>query len=206
MATSIEASEIPAQAPIPQPIFTTAHLIVRPYHHRDAPSMSLNGNSPAVAKYMNLTFPHPYTLESAHGWIAMNVPLPHQTQFGIFEASSPDICIGSIGLNIGTDVSSHTGEVGFWIGQKHWGKGYMTETLRAFTKWSFESWEGKDGQRLRKLWAKVVEGNDGSMRCFLKCGYAREGVFVGHRERDGEVSDLHMFGLTKVAWEAGIRE
>jgi ribosomal-protein-alanine N-acetyltransferase len=199
MDVPVEASSTP---PIPESILTTTRLIVRPYHAQDAPYMNLNANNAVIAKYMPLTFPHPYTIESAHSWIAMNTPLPHQTNFGIFEASSSEVLIGSIGLKLGSDVSSHTAEVGFWIGEKYWGKGYMTEALGAFTKWSFESWEGKDGQKLRRLWAKVFTGNDGSMRCFEKCGYAKEGVLIGHCEKHGEVMDLHLFGLTKVAWEA----
>ncbi|KAF2827258.1 acyl-CoA N-acyltransferase [Ophiobolus disseminans] len=202
MEAQIKASNISEDAPLPTPIVTTSRLVIRALHPNDAASAALNANSPAVAKYMSNAFPHPYTLESAETWIAMNLQLPYQTNFGICKASSPDIQIGGIGLTLGADVSSHTAEVGFWVGENYWGKGYTTEALEGFTKWSFESWEGKDGQRLRRLWARVFSGNNASMRCFEKCGYAKEGVFKGHAEKNGEVMDVHLFGLTKADWEA----
>jgi len=200
--TQIEASNTPQDAPLPTPILITSRILIRTLHPKDAASTALNANSPVVAKYMSNQFPHPYTLQSAETWIAMNTPLPIQTNFGICEASDPSNVIGGIGLTIGVDVSSHTAEVGFWVGEKYWGKGYATEVLEAFTQWSFESWEGKDGQRLRRLWGKVFSGNNGSMRCFEKCGYAKEGVLKGHAEKRGEVLDMHLFGLTKADWEA----
>jgi ribosomal-protein-alanine N-acetyltransferase len=190
-------------APIPEPIFTTARLIIRPYHPQDAPSMTRSGNNPAVAKYMTNSFPNPYDLNAAISWISLNIDQTHVAHFGIFEASAPDVVIGGIGLNkLSTDVHAHTAEVGYWLAESHWGKGIMTEAVAGFTKWSFESFEGKDGQRMRKLYGGVYSGNVGSMRCFLKNGYAPEGVMKGHVEKNGETLDLHWFGLTKKDWEA----
>ncbi|KAH7393912.1 acyl-CoA N-acyltransferase [Phaeosphaeria sp. MPI-PUGE-AT-0046c] len=189
-------------APIPKPILSTARLIIRPYHLQDAASMSLNGNSAAVAKYMHLTFPHPYTIEAGEVWVRMNIASPKPSHFAICEASSPDTAIGSIGLKLGNDTASHTAELGFWIGEKYWGKGYMTEAIAPFTEWAFETFEGKDGQRLRRLFSEVWSGNGASMRCFEKCGYAPEGIMKGHAEKNGEVMDVHLFGLTKADWEA----
>jgi ribosomal-protein-alanine N-acetyltransferase len=189
-------------SPIPQPIFTTSRLIIRHMHPQDAPSSFLNINSKAVAKYMSLAFPDPPTLESTNSWIALNVARPIQTDFVICEKSSPGDVIGGMGLKLGADVMSHTAEMGFWVGEKHWGKGYVTEALAGLTKYCFESWEGQNGQRLTRLWGFVFDGNVGSMRCFEKCGYAKEGVMKGHAEKRGVVYDTHLYGITKADWEA----
>jgi RimJ/RimL family protein N-acetyltransferase len=171
-------------------------------HPKDASSMSLNANSPAVAKYMSLAFPTPYTRASADTWIAQNIGPQRPSHFCICERSSSDAIIGGIGFKPGADVESHTAEVGFWIGEKYWGKGYTTEALEAFTRWTFEEWEGKDSQRLERLWGGVCGGNVASMRCFEKCGYAHEGVMKGHVKKHGETMDMHVFGLTKEDWRA----
>ncbi|OAL54922.1 acyl-CoA N-acyltransferase [Pyrenochaeta sp. DS3sAY3a] len=186
-------------SPLPQPIITTSRLIVRPLHLQDAQSMSTAGNDPLVSKYMTLTFPNPYDLKAANTWINMNLTAPIN-HFGICERSFPDIIIGGIGLKPGADVYAHTAEVGFWIGREYWGKGYTTEVLEAFTRWSFEKWT-KDGQRLRRLWGGVVSGNSGSMRVFQKTGYSVEGVMKAHCEKNGEVMDYHLFGMPKGDWE-----
>jgi ribosomal-protein-alanine N-acetyltransferase len=209
MEAQIEASDAPADAPvdvpIPSPIVTTTRLMIRPMHPQDAPSMAQNANDPLITKYMRLTFPDPYTLESADGWINMNLALPYQEAFAVCERSSPEVVIGGIGLKPGADVSAHTAEVGFWIGQSYWGRGYTTEVLEAFTKWSFQSYE-KEGQRIRRLWGCVFSGNVASMRCFEKCGYAKEGVMKDHCEKHRQVYDQHLFGLTKSGWEKRMSE
>lgn len=202
---SIKSSFTDAQinAPIPAPIFTTARLGVRTYHPQDAPSMTRAGNNPAILKYMTNSFPNPYDLNAANGWISMNIDETHPAHFGIFERSAPDVLIGSIGLNkLSTDIHAHTAEIGYWLAESHWNKGYMSEVVGGFTKWAFESFEGKDGQRMRKLYGGVYSWNPGSMRCFLKNGYAPEGVMKGQVEKNGQTLDLHWFGLTKKDWEA----
>jgi ribosomal-protein-alanine N-acetyltransferase len=202
MEAQIAISNVSEDAPIPQPILTTDRLIVRPLHPKNAADMAFHGDSPAITKYMYLSFPSPYTLDDANHWIELNMGQQHQTNFGIAEASSPDILIGGIGLKLGSDVSSHTAEVGFWVGEKYWGKGYTTEVLKGFTKWSFESFEGKDQRKLTRLVGRVFSGNTASMRCLEKCGYVHEGVLKAHVQKNGEIRDMHLFGLLKSDWEA----
>lgn len=125
------------------------------------------------------------------------------TDLVICEASAPAVVIGGIGLKPGADFMSHAAEVGYWIGEKYWGKGYVTEVLTGFTEYCFESWEGKDGQKLTRLWAGVFGGNGASMRCLEKSGFLKEGVMKGHAKKHGVVYDIHMFGLTKADWEVG---
>lgn len=205
MQAQMEASSPSKTATNPAPILTTRRLIVRPMCLEDAPSAALNANNPLIAKYMSLGFPSPYTLVKAEEWINMNMALPYQEAFVICEHSSPAVVIGGVGVKVGTDVNAHTGEVGYWMGQDYWGRGYTTEMLEGLTKWVFENWE-KDGERLRRLWGGVFSGNVASMRCFEKCGYAREGVMKGHCEKNGEVMDMHIFGMTKRDWEKRMSE
>ncbi|KAJ4990776.1 gcn5-related n-acetyltransferase [Stagonosporopsis vannaccii] len=195
-------------SPLPAPIFTTARLVVRPLHPQDAPSMSHNANNLAVTKYMSLAFPSPYTLDSATTWISMNLT-PPILNWGICLSSSPTTIIGGCGLKPGTDVQGHGAEVGFWIGEAFWGQGLVTEMLEGFVRWFFESEESRlastEGGRWTRLWGGVFEGNAGSMRCFEKCGFAKEGVLRGAVEKDGRASDLHLFGLLKEEWEERVR-
>jgi RimJ/RimL family protein N-acetyltransferase len=171
----------------------------------DAPNIAQHADDPLIAKYMRSTFPNPYTLSGAEHWINMNLVLPYQHHFVLCERSSPEVAIGGIGLKLGIDIYAHTAEVGFWIGRSFWGRGYTTEALEAFTTWAFESYEN-NGQRLTRLYAGVFSGNVASMRCFEKNGYALEGVLKGHIEKNGEVRDEHVFGMTKSIWERRMSE
>ncbi|KAF2870943.1 acyl-CoA N-acyltransferase [Massariosphaeria phaeospora] len=189
-----QLSSIP-DTPLPPPILTTPRLHIRPMHPQDAPSMQHHAAPYSITRYMTLAFAHPYTLAHATTWITLNLTsaLPN---YIISEAATPHIIIGGIGFKRGADVSAHTAEIGYWLGEPFWGRGYTTEALAAVTAWGFAEMQG-----LRRVWAGVFEGNDASGRCLEKCGYRREGVMRGHVEKGGEVMDLHVFGLTKADWE-----
>ncbi|KAI8939673.1 hypothetical protein NX059_003431 [Plenodomus lindquistii] len=186
-----------------QPIITTHRLIVRVFQPQDNNSMSLNANNLLVTRSMSNSFPYPYTVSAADDWIAMNLAKSMQDNWVVSEKASPETNIGGIGLKYGVDVSSHTAEVGFWIGQNYWGKGYMTEVLEAFTRWTFMN-QDPERPKTTRLVGHVFGGNIGSMRCFEKCGFTKEGVLKGHCEKNGEVKDLHIYGLIKADWEVRV--
>lgn len=201
MQAQLESIQGTPESGIPEPIVTTQRLIIRPMHPQDSHSTAQHANNPNVSKYMSLAFPSPYTLDSANTWINMNLVKPRQDDFVICEKQSPERVIGGIGLKPGADVMAHTAEIGFWIGESHWGKGFTTEALAAMTEWVFKERE-VDGIKTTRLWGGVFSGNEGSMRCFAKCGYPPEGVLKGHVVKHGQIYDLHQFGMTKADWEA----
>lgn len=201
MQTQLEHIPVTADSPIPEPILTTPRLLIRPMHPQDSHSAAEQANNPNISKFMSLAFPYPYTLAAAETWINMNIGKTRRDHFVMCERDAPKTVIGGIGLKPGADVMAHTAEVGFWIGEAYWGKGYMTEALEGLTKWAFME-RYADGVKTTRLWGGVYSGNGASMRCFEKCGYRPEGVLKGHCEKNGEVFDLHQFGLTKADWGA----
>ena len=166
--------------------------------------MALAANNPAVAKYMTNAFPSPYTLESATTWISMNQTPPF-LNWAICTAAAPDVVIGGCGLKPGADVNACGVEIGFWMGEAHWGKGYMTELLREMVGWVFGTEEGRRLSGREKGWTRVcgwvMAGNEGSLRVFEKCGFRREGLMRGAAEKWGESIDKVVFGLLKGEWE-----
>ncbi|KAF1977105.1 acyl-CoA N-acyltransferase [Bimuria novae-zelandiae CBS 107.79] len=160
---------------------------------------------------MTLAFAHPYTLEHATTWIAMNKESPHNHLF-LTTLEDPKTVIGGIGLKPGSDITSHTGEVGYWLAEPYQGRGLMSEALLAFIEWTFYQRDGdgsaaaegkKPEVKKTRLFAGVLGGNTRSMRILEKCGFQKEGVQKGHIvTRYGELTDLHMYGLTVGDWEA----
>lgn len=197
------------ETPLPTPIFTTPRIIVRPLHPQDAPSMARAGNHPAVARHMTNTFPSPYTLESATTWIAMNSTPPF-LNWAICTAAAPDVVIGGCGLKPGADVEACGVEIGFWLGEEWWGRGYMTELLRGMVGWVFGAEEGVRLSGREGGWTRVcgwvMSENKGSLRVFEKVGFRREGELRGAAEKWGESVDKVVFGLLKGEWEERERE
>lgn len=134
----------------------------------------------------------------------MNVA-PPIVNWAICLSAAPEIVIGGCGLKPDVDVRTHCAEVGYWIGEEHWGKGLITEMLGALTEWVFTSGESLlagEGRRWTRLWGGIFEGNGASMRCFEKCGYVKEGVLRGAVEKHGKTCGLVIYGLLKEEWEA----
>jgi RimJ/RimL family protein N-acetyltransferase len=90
---------------------------------------------------------------------------------------------------IGDDVDCKVAEVGYWIGQAHWGKGIATEALRCLSRYAFETFD------LVRLQAPVFEWNRASARVAEKAGYKLEGRLRESVFKNGRVADSFMYAL-----------
>jgi RimJ/RimL family protein N-acetyltransferase len=61
------------------------------------------------------------------------------------------------------------GTLGYWVGQPHAGKGYMTAALRVLLPTLFGE------LNLHRIEAACIPTNQSSIRVLEKCGFAREG-------------------------------
>jgi RimJ/RimL family protein N-acetyltransferase len=159
-------------------------------HILDAPSIAREANNPLIAQWMRNLFPHPYTLLDAESWISIATTRLPLRDFAI---TRPDgTYVGGIGLKPLADVESRTMEIGYWIGEAHWGAGIMTEAVVAFSRWSFETIP-----ELLRLEACVFGGNEGSMVVLRKAGYTFEGRRRNAVFKNGKVLDFHIFALLR---------
>lgn len=83
-------------------------------------------------------------------------------------------CIGSVALMI-DKASPSTAELGFWLRQPVWGKGYATEASRLLLNWGFKT------LRLHRIWAECHDENTASARVLEKLGMSFEGLKREHR-------------------------
>jgi RimJ/RimL family protein N-acetyltransferase len=81
------------------------------------------------------------------------------------------------------DVFRRSAEIGYWLGEEFWGRGIVTEALRAMTDYAFATWD------LCRISAGVFEWNPGSMRVLEKAGYELEARCRSAVTRDGETID-----------------
>jgi len=96
----------------------------------------------------------------------------------------------------GVGVSFVQGEIGYWLGEDYWGRGYATEAVMALADKGFSCHD------LPSLWAAVRPGNDTSCRVLEKVGFSREGTRE-YQFRDGKVQALN-FVLERTIWESRI--
>ena len=141
--------------------------------HRDSLVHLLNNEN--VEKWL-LQIPSPYTYEDADFWLnKTNEGADSHEVFG-FAIENDGVHIGGIGLH---KKYEHSAEVGYWIGEDYWGKGFATEALnkilyKAFNELNFV-----------RIFAHVFEDNIASEKLLIKCGFEYEGLLKKvHKKKD----------------------
>lgn len=104
--------------------------------------------------------------------------------------------VGGIGIH-GWDPGQYRAQVGYELASAFWGRGIMTEALRAVVRFGFER------LALNRIEAEVMPENAASTRLLERLGFVAEGVL---RERGcwkGGFHDLQMFSLLRADWRRG---
>jgi RimJ/RimL family protein N-acetyltransferase len=166
---------------MPPTILKGNGFALRRWGYGDEQSLAAHANNRAVWRNLRDTFPHPYTLSDAHGWIGARES--DQEPLGQFAIEVAGDAVGGIGFEPGRDVHARTAEIGYWLGQPYWGRGIATEALGLMTAYAFETFH------FDRVEAHVFDWNPASARVLEKCGYTREGRLRNKVFKDGQVID-----------------
>jgi RimJ/RimL family protein N-acetyltransferase len=181
----------------------TDRLIIRRYHLSDAHVLASAANNNAIATNLRNTFPSPYTLEDAQSFLDNMACKPDGTSYpyhnGIFlkpntaeNPSKEPLFIGAIGSMPKNDMYFRTWEIGYWLAEPAWGKGYMPEAAKAFMRWCFETWPD-----LNRIEAVVKSSNAAGLATVNKLGFKYEGTRRGAIFKNGEILDEVQFGFLR---------
>ena len=155
----------------------SARLVLRPHAVGDAPAVARLLDNWDVAQWL-VQAPYPYTEAEARAWIRQASRRWHngaERQFAIcLKGASTESLIGHAGLRLEKDGQS--AELGYWLGEPHWGRGYATEACGRILRYGFED------VRAARIWATALPDNARSFRVLAKLGFARSG---SHRQRFG---------------------
>jgi len=160
-----------------------ATCTLRPWRSGDEVTLVPHANDRRVWRNLRDRFPHPYTPNDATQWVRM-AALLGDSQFAI---DVDGAAVGGIGFEQLDDVYRAGAELGYWLGAGLWGRGIMTDAVRAVTAHAFASTD------IHRLQAGVFSWNVPSMRVLEKAGFAREGTYRRAILKDGELGDLAMF-------------
>lgn len=161
---------------------------IRSWEPGDAPSLSRHADNRKIWRNVRDHFPHPYTLADAEGWIERAREAVPETQFAI-EVDGE--AAGGVGFFLQQDVARRSAELGYWLGEAHWGRGLMTDVVRAMTAWGFERFD------LLRIYAQVFEWNPGSCRVLEKAGYVLEARMRRAVVKDGHVLDQLLYATVR---------
>ena len=182
---------------LPLPALGTERLLLRPFESRDAAAVQAFAGSRAIAD-TTLAIPHPYPEDGAAGWIASHAESRARglaVQYAITRGGSAAAAGEFIGtVSLGIDRHADLAEMGYWIGEPHWGNGYCTEAALRLLQFAFAD------LGLNRVYARYLSRNEASGRVLRKLGMRHEGTLRQHVRKWDVLEDIHVLGVLAAEW------
>jgi ribosomal-protein-alanine N-acetyltransferase len=103
--------------------------------------------------------------------------------------SKDDALLGGITLGNVRRGVAQCATIGYWMGERHAGQGYMTKAMRAILRHAFLE------MRLHRIEAACVPNNERSRRLLERLGFQREGFARAYLLIDGAWQDHLLFAM-----------
>lgn len=162
-------------------------LNLRPLKPEDAEHLVPLMRDPRVAEPYVLPR-YPWSLADAHAQIAaaeVDFEAQRRLDLGIVpEAVDQVIGIVSLGFALAHDRA----ELGFWLGQSFWGRGYAGAAASLLLNWAF------DERRLHRVTARTLADNQRAANLLEALGFTCEGLQRQHQYHWGRFRDVRVWG------------
>lgn len=172
------------------PLLTTSRLRLRPPGIDDATQLANLLDNIAVSGNLS-GVPHPYAIADASQWLGKwrTDAKPAETNFIIDHNDQ-----GAIGV-IGFRLKDADAQIGYWLGERFWGQGIMTEALSRVIDWYF------DITKADLITSGVFHFNMPSLAIQQKLGFVETGRSQLHSIARGEDIENIDTELTRDAFE-----
>ena len=156
----------------------------------DAKDIVRNINNKNVSCYLS-TVPYPYGLKDAKSFLNKVIPqykIKNPNTFAMGIEINGEIC-GGIGLH--RLQTGHKAELGYWLGEKYWGKGIMSKAVNLFVHQGFKKF------KLIRIYAYVMSPNKGSKIVLEKNKFKLEGYLKKYTKSNNKLLDTYLFAKVK---------
>jgi len=145
-------------------------ILLRHLAENDAEFLYTHVSNPNVRKQLR-QLPDPYLIEHAHEFISKTLSDSEsgdEFHFAVELVETRQITgvIGSFYPGENRDVA----EIGYWLGEEFWGRGFATEAVKLFTEFL------RKEKNVKSFVAHVFENNFGSIRVLEKNGFISAGL------------------------------
>ncbi|HRN80675.1 MAG TPA: GNAT family protein [Ferruginibacter sp.] len=161
---------------------------LRSWQAEDAESLAHHANNIHIAQYMTDQFPHPYTLAHARQFIDMALSFSPSR---ILAIEVDGVGAGGIGIHLQQDVMRKNGELGYWLSERYWGHGIITEAIREMVPYTFSHFD------IIRIYARPYGNNIASQRVLEKAGFNLEAHIRGNIFKNGEYLDELIYAIRK---------
>ena len=165
--------------------------VLRAWRPDDLDSLVANASDESVSRGLRDRFPYPYTGDDGRAWLARAVDESDRA----WAVEIDGHAVGGVSLHPGVDVHRHSAELGYWLGQRWWGRGLMSAIIEVFAARAMAA------LRLYRLHASVYANNPASARVLEKAGFVREGTQKSAVFKRGELLDLFIYARVRDSLE-----
>ena len=149
------------------PVLVTERLVLRSPREDDVTELVELANNRRLAEMLG-RMPHPYRVNDADSFLT-------RVRTGVMDGCTYAITLSESGAFIGCagmDSRAQGLEMGYWIGEPYWGRGYATEAAHALVDLAFRATD------IERLNVSCRVTNTASRRVIHKCGfqYAGQGM------------------------------
>jgi [ribosomal protein S5]-alanine N-acetyltransferase len=173
------------------PPFETPRLVLRAFEASDAPAVFAYARNPNVTRFT--IFPHHQTIDDSRHFVEKYARACYAERvaepMAIIEKASGRL-IGSAGV-FWSSRPNGVLEIGYALGEPDWGQGYAAEACRPLIRHAFDE---HDAARLQ---ARVIEGNERSIRVLRKLSFRWEGTLRSALFHHGMYRNIEMFALLR---------
>ena len=140
-------------------------VILREWKRSDAAALAKMANNKKIWDNVRDRLPYPYTKKDAKEWLSL---VRKQKTITTFCVVANGEVAGSVGFTLKEDVYRKNAEIGYFIGEDHWGKGICTEAVKLLVDYILKKFD------VVRIYAEVFEYNKASMKVLEKNGFYLE--------------------------------
>jgi [ribosomal protein S5]-alanine N-acetyltransferase len=153
---------------------------LRSWQMSDLPSLVEHANNFNIAKNLTDGFPHPYSEESGRFFITeIAAKNPEFILAIVIEGKA----VGAIGIHPQTDIMRKNAELGYWLSEKYWGKGIVTQAIKLIVEKAFKQLD------IVRIYARPFGFNLPSQRVLEKAGFILEARISQNIFKNGAFED-----------------
>ena len=170
------------------PVLVTERLVLRPPHKDDIPELAELADNRKLAEMLG-RMPHPYGEREARAFVESTRERARAGCTYAVSLADNGAFVGCAGLH----PRPRGLELGYWIGEPYWGRGYATEAAHVLVDLAFRA------TAIDRLHASCRVINAASRRVIHKCGFQYAGQGMLESLAAGRVP-VERYALDRRTW------
>ena len=164
--------------------------VIRQWKISDGERLAALLSNPRVQDNLRDGLPYPYTPADGEDYIRAMLSADRSKTFA-FAIEAEDQLVGSIGVFRQENIHFRTAELGYYIGEPCWGRGYATSAVKQVCQYVFCSTD------ILRIFAEPFAYNTASCRVLEKAGFQYEGTLRSSAVKKGKVLDMKLYALVR---------